>query len=107
MGMIQTHCCRDSQIKNSGIIISKQQVINNIIKIQSYFRGFNFRRKNITLTKKKNFLGIAPTYATNQIKEISMNYTTESQDNNPKILKLFNYSYNKKKKKKKKKKKYF
>ena len=53
MGMIQTHCCRDSQIKNSGIIISKQQVINNIIKIQSYFRGFNFRRKNPTLTKKK------------------------------------------------------
>ena len=88
MGIIQAHCCHDNEIKKSGIIINKEEAMNYIIKIQSYFRGFNFRRKNITLTKKKNFLGIAPTYATNQIKEISMNYTTESQDNNPKILKL-------------------
>ena len=91
MGMIQTRCCRDTQVKNSGIVISKQQAIHNIIKIQSFFRGFNFRKKNPDFLKnKKQFLGIAPTYATNQIKEISMNYTTESQDNNPKILKLKN-----------------
>ena len=55
MGIIQAHCCHDNEIKKSGIIINKEEAINYIIKIQSYFRGFNFRRKNITLTKKKEF----------------------------------------------------
>ena len=92
MGIIPNRCCRGNNIKNSQITITKQHAIQSIIKIQSNFRGYNFRRKNINLlqNKKKQFLGIAPTYATNEIKEISMNYTTEAQENNPKILKLKN-----------------
>ncbi len=88
-------CCKcKCNGESSEKEISSLQNTKSIIKIQSIYRGFIFRKKNPDLYRNINCFSIRGSSSfsdlSKQIKEISMNYSTEIQDNNPKILKLKN-----------------
>ena len=95
MGSSPSSCCKCNTYSQSpDTKINLQENKKSIIKIQSIYRGYIFRKKNPELNRNINNYSIHGSSSfsdlSKQIKEISMNYSTENQDNNPKILKLKN-----------------
>ena len=87
-------CCKCRCNKSTETDLNIYENMNFITKIQSIFRGYIFRKKNPEIYRNLNCYSIHHSSSfsdlSKQIKEISMNYSTEIQDNNPKILKLKN-----------------
>ena len=79
--IIFSSCCTNKSINQNDFNIQEriysQISINKIIKIQSYIKGFLLRNK---LISKKNL----------DQKEISLDYKTDAQENNPLIIRLNN-----------------
>ena len=83
-------CCNhNNSLKNADISIKNKTESEQLSKIQANFRGYLFRKKNHSLLSNFNTNNSSSiTDLTKQIKEIPMSYSTEVQDNNPKIIKL-------------------
>ena len=75
-------CCSNRSINQKDFIIQdkihSQFYINKIIKLQSIIKGFLLRKK-LYLNQEKN-----------EKKEISLDYKTDDQENNPLIIRLNN-----------------
>ena len=83
--------CNKNQSLSSDYIIYSSDNLRYVNKIQANFRGYIFRKKNPQLSSDNN--SISNSFLTDlskQVKEIPIVYSTDAQENNPKILQLKN-----------------
>ena len=94
MGTVNSHCCvcNKKSVKNSEFLLEEPAGKNpSVVKIQSAFRGFMFRKFNPELTANMLVKRTNSTSSQNlskQIKEVDINYNTESFDTNAKIMRI-------------------
>ena len=98
MGSKSTHCCACSkeQVNNQDYLLDAvTEPSYAIIHLQAMIKGYLFRKNHPHLVLRKK--GSQELYSTSsqkddesQIREISMSYSTEIQESNPKIIKLKN-----------------
>ena len=98
MGTTTSHCyfCNKNSSKNKDYLLDAlTEPSDVIVRLQAVIRGFLVRKKYKTFRFSKN--NEQDIYSTSsqkgdgsQIREISMSYSTEIQESNPKIVKLKN-----------------